>query len=70
MPDLGELGGLSRHGLADMRQPGHPRGTLPFGEGVHLGHRSVAAACPQEAVVNAGVHHLGQHQFRRRRQLL
>ena len=70
MVDLGELFGLSRHRLVDMHQPGHPPGILPLGEGVHPGHRPVSAARLQEAVIDAGVHHLGQHQLRRRRHLL
>ena len=70
MVDLGELPGLSRHRVVDMHQAGHPPGILPSGEGVHLGHRPVPAAGLQDAVIDAGVHHLGQHQFRRRRHVL
>ena len=70
MVDLGELGRAARHRLVDMHQPGHAVGILTLGEGVHLRHRPVAAARLQQAVIDAGIHHLRQHQLRRRRHLL
>ena len=70
MVDLGELGLAARHRLVDMHQPGHAVGVLTLGEGVHLRHRPVGAARLQQAVIDAGIHHLRQHQLRRRRHLL
>ena len=70
MVDLGELGLGARHRLVDMHHAGHAAGILLLGEGVHLRHRAVGAARLQEAVIDAGIHHLRQHQLRRRRHLL
>ena len=56
MVDLRKLLGLSSHRLVDMHQASHSAGVLPLGEGVHFGHGAVAAACLQNAVIDAGIH--------------